>query len=599
MTANTSLNLVDLDFNSLKASFKNYLRDNNQFKDFDYEGSNINVLLDLLAYNSFKNAFFLNMVMSESFLDSAQLRNSVLSHAKELNYTPRSVRSSRARVKVVFTASGESAPYIIAKGSPLTALVKNNSYTFTIPQTLSVSSANSTYQFETDIFEGPYVQDTYVFQSTSAIQKFKLTNKNADTSSLDVRVYEDSNEDYNTYTMATSLLGLDRLSKVFFLQTSEDGYYEIIFGDNNLGRRPKTNSVIVLDYRVSSGSDANGARIFSLDFDPTNADELTNTPEVNVLQSSVDGASAETIDSIKYMAPRHFQTQERAVTATDYKDSLKAAFPEILNVHAFGGEDLSPPEYGKVYISVDVKDVEGLPDSKVRQYYNFIKTRSPFGIVPVFISPEFTYLRVNTNIRYNINITTDSSDTIKNKVKNSVLSFRDTFLGGFGVVLRHSKLESTIDSSDTSIISSVTETLVYKKINPPLDTVTNIKLNFDIALINNVTSVSNTHQNGALHAITSSLFTYGSETAKLEDDGQGNIRISKIKGDFHEKITDIGTVDYNTGVVILNNIKFDAYQDSAIKVFARPRDIDVNVKNNNILTIEPDEVNVSVEQLRE
>ena len=596
--ANTSINLVDLDFASLKGSFKNYLRDQNQFKDYDFEGSNINILLDLLSYNSYKNAFYLNMLLSESFLDSAQLRNSILSHAKELNYLPRSARSSKARVRIEFEATGESAPYIIQKGSPLTTLVKNESYTFTIPETITVSSANTTYSFETDIFEGTYIQDTYTYRQGIENQRFKLTNRNIDTESLTVSVFEDGNEVSDAYKLSTSLLDLDETSKVFFLQPTETGYFEVLFGDNNLGRRPKINSTIVMEYRTSSGELPNGAREFSVDFDPTGSDELNFTPEVNTLENSRDGAEEESIESIRYMAPRHFQTQERAITASDYSIALKGQFPEINAVHAYGGEDLSPPQFGKVFIAVDITNVDGFPESKKIEYRNFIDRRSPFGIRPVFVDPEFSYLSVRSKVRYDVNVTSASRETLKSIIKNAIVDYNEEYLNNFNVILRNSKLETEIDNSDASIISSVTRTRIYKKINPRLGLSENFRINFGVPIIDTIPEKEDLHRATDVHALVSSLFIFNSEQVLLEDDGSGNIRIMKTDGFINEKIKNVGKIDYNTGQIEINGLVVDSFQGSSIKLFVTPVDPDVVASQNSILTIEDNEIIIDLEEVR-
>jgi len=596
--ANTSINLVDLDFASLKGSFKNYLRDQNQFKDYDFEGSNINILLDLLSYNSYKNAFYLNMLLSESFLDSAQLRNSILSHAKELNYLPRSARSSKARVRIEFEATGESAPYIIQKGSPLTTLVKNESYTFTIPETITVSSANTTYSFETDIFEGTYIQDTYTYRQGIENQRFKLTNRNIDTESLTVSVFEDGNEVSDAYKLSTSLLDLDETSKVFFLQPTETGYFEVLFGDNNLGRRPKINSTIVMEYRTSSGELPNGAREFSVDFDPTGSDELNFTPEVNTLENSRDGAEEESIESIRYMAPRHFQTQERAITASDYSIALKGQFPEINAVHAYGGEDLSPPQFGKVFIAVDITNVDGFPESKKIEYRNFIDRRSPFGIRPVFVDPEFSYLSVRSKVRYDVNVTSASRETLKSIIKNAIVDYNEEYLNDFNVILRNSKLETEIDNSDASIISSVTRTRIYKKINPRLGLSENFRINFGVPIIDTIPEKEDLHRATDVHALVSSLFIFNSEQVLLEDDGSGNIRMMKTDGFINEKIKNVGKIDYNTGQIEINGLVVDSFQGSSIKLFVTPVDPDVVASQNSILTIEDDEIIIDLEEVR-
>ena len=600
MAANTSINLVDLDFLSIKASLKNFLRDNPQFQDYDYEGSNINMLLDILAINGYRTAFYQNMSLNESFLDSAILRNSVLSRAKELNYLPKSAKSSRARVKVTFGATGAGAPYTIPKGSLLASSVKNDTFTFTIPSTLVVASANSTYEFETDIFEGYYVSDTYTYSAGTTGQTFQISNRDVDTDSLTVTVYEDGNTAGTTYVRANSLLDLDNTSEVYFIEPTGVGYYNILFGDNNIGKRPKGDSTIVLNYRVTQGSDGNGARVFTLEFDPTGADELTSAITVNTLQSSIDGVEEESLDSIKYNAPRHFQVQERAVTATDYSSILKSQFPEIRAIYAYGGEDLTPPIYGRVYISVDISDVDGLPDSKTEQYRNFLKNRTTFGIVPFFTEPSYTYIKVDTKVRYNINITTKSRETLDAIVRDAIVQFRDDNLDDFNVIFRASRLETEIDASDPSIISSITDLQIYKKTNPQIGELVNIDLTFGTKLRQDLLSEKeDRHPANIISALQTSNFYYKSELCTMDDDGAGNVRIMKIIGGNHERVTNIGTIDYDTGKIQIRDIKFDSYIGQSLRFFCRPEDPDLSAQLNNIVSIEENEIDIALEEVRE
>ncbi len=600
MAANNSISLVDLDFLSIKNSLKNFLRDNEQFQDYDFEDSNINMLLEVLAINGYRTAFYQNMLLNESFLDSAILRNSVLSRSKELNYLPKSAKSARARVKVTFEASGDNAPYTIAKGSLLSTSIKNDTFTFTIPSTLVVASANSTYEFETDIFEGYFVSDTFTYPAGQINETFQISNRAVDTDSLTVTVYEDGNTAGVNYVRATSLLDLDNTSEVYFIEPTGVGYYNILFGDDNIGKRPKGDSTIVLNYRVTQGFDGNGARVFSLEFDPTSADELTSAVTVNTLQSSIDGVEEESLESIKYNAPRHFQVQERAVTATDYQSILRSQFPEIRAIYAYGGEDLSPPIYGRVYISVDISDVDGLPDSKVEEYRKFLKNRTTFGIVPFFTEPSFTYVKVDTKVRYNINITTKSQDTISAIVRDAIVQFRDDNLDDFNVIFRASRLETEIDESDPSIVSSITDLTIYKKTTPTIGELVNIDLDFGTQLRTDLlTDKEDSHPADIISALQTSNFYYKSELCTMDDDGAGNVRIMKIVGGNHERVTDIGSIDYTTGRIEIRDIKIDSYIGQSLRFFVRPEDPDLAAQLNNIVSIEENEIDITLEELRE
>ena len=599
-TSSSSLNLVDLDFFSLKQNFKNYLRNQAQFKDFDFDGSNINVLLELMAYNTFKNSFYVNMLFSEAFLDTAQLRGSVVSHAKELNYVPRSAKSSKARVKISFEATSENQPYIVSKGQGLSAIVKNSNFSFSIPETFSVSSSNNSFSFETDIYEGVYVQDSYVFrQPGETIPRFKITNKNIDTDSLTVTVYTDNSTSGDVYLLTNTLLDLDYKSKVYFLQCNENEYYEVYFGDDILGKRPSEFSTVVLDYRIASGPVADNALQFVLNFNPTGPEnELLGAVQIDTLSHSRGGANVESAESIRYYAPRHFQVQERTVTSSDYEIALQTQFPEISAVHAFGGEERNPPMFGRVYVAIDISNVEGLPDSKVREYQNFLKNRAPFSIEPIIIEPEFAYLQVDAKIRYNINVTKAPVETMRTIITNTILSYRDDNLADFNVVYRDSKLAKLIDDSDISIVSSILDVALYKKIDLVLGSPQALNVQFNCALKNDVPSRGNTYPTGDVWTLTSSPFKFRGLNCMLEDDGNGVVRLVQVDSNTKTKIYDVGTINYDTGEVRLTNIQVDNYLGESIKLYVKPADVDIYVKGNTILTIEDSGINIGVEQLR-
>lgn len=593
---NASMNLTDLDFHGLKNSFKNYLRRQQQFKDYDYDGSSMAILLEELAYNSYKNAFFSNMIHSEGFIDSAQLRTSLFSHSKELNYLPRSTRSARARVRITFEAEGTSQPYVVQKGSQFSTLIKSKSYTFSVPETITVASANTTFQFETDLYEGVYIKDSYVYMSGNN-QRFKITNKNVDTRSIAVTIFEDGSQTGDIYKMTSTLLDLTENSKVFFLQTSETGNYEIYFGDDVLGRQPKLNSTILIDYRISNGTAGNGARVFSVDFDPTGSNELQDTPYVDVIEASKNGNEAEDNESIRYYAPRAFQVQERTVTPSDYEIVLKSEFPEINAVSVYGGEEVDPPRFGKVFVSIDISDVEGLPESKKTSYYNFIKRRAPLSIDAIIIEPERLYLSIYSLVRYNLNITTNSINRIKTLVTSAILDYNTQFLNDFASTLRISQLSRYVDDSDLSIVSNQTVANVYKKWNPTTNTLLSTVIYLDIPLMDNLPTQSAVYSSEDQKTVYSSFFKYNGEICKIEDDSNGVLRIVKFSSDQRVTVKDVGTVDYATGKITINNIIVNEYDGDAIKIFGVPADKDITARKNIIMKLEPAEISVEVQAL--
>ena len=600
-----NLDVVELDYANLKASLKNFLKGQSQFKDYDYDGPNMATLLRLLAYNTYINAFYTNMALSEAHLDSAQLRSSILSHAKTLNYLPRSRRSSQAKVRVTFEATGASQPYTVPKGSTFSAVVKNTSYTFSLPESLILSSANNTFTFESDVYEGFYVQDSYVMEGTDG-ETFRITNQSVDTSSLTVTVFEDGDSVGDTYVFRNNLLDLTELSKVFFLQTNENGYYEVIFGDNVIGKKPAVGSSIVLDYRLATGPDADGAKAFGIDFDPTFSDELNSTPVVTTLQVSKNGSDVELDESIRYFAPRSFQVQERTVVNSDYSIALRAAYPEINVVYAYGGEEADPPQMGKVLIAVDLTDIEGLPDSKIREYTNFLRRRSPFGIDPIFVSPDYLYLDIKSTVRYNVNITTNSTERIATLVENALIEYRDNFLNDFAVSARESELARVIDFADVSIVSNLLDVRAYKRLqNIQLGTPSNYTIEFNLAIRDTLPqNASVTHGVNREHALRSDTFTSNGVEVFLEDTGTtteggtGEIRMIQRQNGQDREVGRVGTINYATGLVTLSSLNISTYSGSFINVYVYPKDADITAAKNTILTIEPANIDIDVEQIR-
>ena len=600
-SSNTEINLntldiVDLDYDSIKTSLKNFLRGQSQFKDYDYDGPNIATLLRLLSFNTYKNAFYTNMALSEAHLDSAQLRSSILSHAKDLNYTPRSSRSARARIAASFTATGESQPYVLQKGSLFSAVVKNTSYSFSLPETLTVASANTSFNFETDIYEGFFVKDSYVLQGEDN-ERFRISNKNVDTRSLTVTVYEDGAEVGDNYIYKQTLLDTTSKSKVFFLQTAEDGYYEILFGDNILGKRPKTNSTVSIDYRISAGPGSNGAKQFSMDFDPTN-NELNSTPIVETIETAKNGREPENNESVRYFAPRNFQIQERTVVDQDYSIALKSAYPEINVIHAYGGEEANPPRMGKVFVSVDLTGVDGLPDNKVREYTTFLRKRSPFGIDPIFVEPDYMYIDIQSLVRYNVNITTNSPERIKTLVIDAIVAYNEINLDNFESTYRESAVSRTIDFADVSIVSSITEIRMYKKINVLLETSSNYVIDYGVAIRDTLPNTSKFNKLDREYAFRSDSFTFNNQIVFMEDDSTGIVRLLKRQNDVDVEIAKIGTIEYEKGIVNISGLNIQNFSGPDLKAYAYPKDKDVTSQKNTILGIEPSNISIQAEEIR-
>ncbi len=624
--ANSSIVLTQLDFDSYKDSLKTFLRSQDRFKDYDFDGSNLSVLLDVLSYNTYQNAFYLNMVSNEMFLDSAKLRDSVISHAKELNYLPRSFRSSSAVIQLVITSTdAEKRSIVIPKGTSFTSRVDDFTYNFSTTENYVITNrtpAGSSLVYESEpirIYEGNYLSDTYTVNYDRPLV-YKISNKRVDIESLSVTVFEDNGTTVQTYKRATSLFGHDGNSKVFFLQPGIGDTYEVVFGDGVVGRKPKNNSACIIEYRTCNGELPNGAFKF------INTARIDNEPNVVIetITAASDGAVAEDLNSIKYNAPRAFTTQERAVTSEDYENLLKANFPEINAVVAYGGEDATPPQFGRIFLSIDLDEVDGLPKIKEAEYKRFLRSRSSVAIEPLFVSPDYTYLYVNTNIKYNINLTGLNPEDIRTFVIDSILNHASTNLNNFGRTLRYSRFIRDIDSAEASIISNETKIELIKYLTPVLSTTVtgsatttsgslvslatsgvvssgqNVTIDFKNALQNDIPGKGSEYLTGDIHVVSSSTFTYnGLSNCRLEDDGDGVMRIVNTSGTNNRTILDIGTVDYDTGIIRINNFNITNYTGTSLKIYAKPRTLDITSVQNVILNILENDVDVTIEQIRE
>lgn len=596
MAANTSINLVNLDFTSLKESFKTYLKTQNTFKDYDFEGSNINVLLDVLSYNTYMNTFYLNMIGNEMFLDSAQLRESVISRAKELNYTPRSFKSARATVTLTIQTDGSVASVTMPKGTTFNTRVGSNTFTFSTDENKVISGANSTFvSNEIVIYEGQYVNDTFTVNNSDTSQRFMLSNPTIDTDSLTVTVLEDNGAEILSYLRATSLFDKQANSQIFFVQGAENDKYEVLFGDGVLGRKPKDNSIVVCEYRICKGELPNGAFKFTSD----GAIQTFSNVAVTTVSAAAQGAIHESIESVKFNAPRYFTTQERAITAEDYRNLLLLNFPEINAVSVYGGEEAVPPVFGKVFIAVDLKNVDGVPDIRKQQYYNFIKPRSSLSIDPVFIDPDFMNVDIFSTVRYNLNTTALNSESLKELILTAIRGFNGTYLDDFNTTLRYSSLVKTIDATDRSILSNDTIIRPIRVVLPDVGVDKSYDIDFAQELENDFADLEKIYPSNYISTIESTNFVVQNKLVNLKDDGKGNITTITLDGTNNVVVNTVGTVDYKTGKVQLKRLNITEYTGSGIKIFARTKRKDISSLLRTILTIKDEDVRINIVSERE
>lgn len=588
--ANSSINLVDLDFNALKNSFKDYLASQARYRDYNFDGSNINVLLDVLAYNTYLNTFYLNMVASEMFLDTAQLRDSVVSHAKELNYLPRSFRSAYANVNISVTPSTTVDSVEIPSKTSFTSRVGSNTYNFVTNESVIITtSSNGVFHANNvSLYEGVYVTDTFVKNGTVDNQRFVLTNPNVDTSSIEITVTENSGTDVYTFVQSYSMFGLSPNSNIFFVQGAESEQYEIIFGDGTSGKLPLDGAVIEATYRVCNGEIPNGADTF------VNNSSIDGHSDVQIKlnREAINGSIPESIESIKFNAPRSFQSQERAVTESDCRTLLTREFPEIQAISVFGGEKEDPPQYGKVFVSVDITNSDGVPDVNKNLYKSYLQDKVPLGITVEVVDPDFVYLSVETNVKYDYNSTTLSAQEIKTIVTQSIIDFNNTNLNDFNAKFRFSNFVSYIDAADSSIINNDTVCRPYFLLSPTLNTNNEYSLSFNSEIL--ITSPTDkTHSIETDKGIFSTNFVYGGLKCQLEDDGIGNLRIVRVTDTSHVEVIKVGTIDYTTGTLSINNFNVSSFTGNGIKVFGNLVNSDFESTLKYILTISTDSINVT------
>ena len=440
-TETKKLQVTELDFDQIKNNLKQFLRNQSEFVDYDFEGSGMAVLLDLLAYNTHYLGFNANMAANEAFLDSAELRSSVVSLSKMLGYTPSSAVSPKAIINLVLTnATGSSVT--MPAGTKFTTTVDNDTYTYVTNSDNTITPTDGVYTFSNvNIYEGTRVTFEYTVDSTNEEQRFIIPNNNVDITTLGVLIQNSvSDATIFTYAKASSQIGVTATSKVYFIQEVEDGKFEIYFGDGVTGVKPSDGNIVKLTYIVTNKSASNTASTFTLS---GTVGGFTGT--VTTVANSSGGTDAENISSIKLNAPLQFSAQDRAVTAADYKTLVKQIYPAASAIQVWGGEDNSVPAYGRVYISIKAKDGTTLTSSDKASIQTQLEDYAVASVRPVISDPETTFITLKTTFKYDSNLTIEDATTLAGKVQTTISKYSDDNLDNFVGVFRHSAL-STINN---------------------------------------------------------------------------------------------------------------------------------------------------------
>jgi|TARA_R110000796_G_scaffold53609_4_gene125745 hypothetical protein len=596
--ANPKTPITELDFDAIKDQFKVYLQTQTQFKDYNFEGSNLSALLDVLAFNSYNNNFYTNMALNEMFLDSAVLKNSIVSHAKELNYIPRSRKSAKAIVDILITdTTSNESTITIPQYFALSANYQGESYNFVTNESYTArrTEVGKYVAQNVELFEGEmlvsFQKEGFIVDADGVLRVF-LTNNEVDTDSIVVFVDAEATDDQNIFSRANTIYGVKPTDKVFYLEPYLDEKYSIYFGKNQFGLQPEEFEDVRVRYRICSGTEPNGANTFGNGFIGENG-----VVSATVVQAASGGQERESMESIRYFAPKSLQVQERAVTTKDYEVLLQQAFPEITAVSAYGGEQLDPPQFGRVAISVFLNDNTRIISSTLsNSYLGYLKERAPLGIEPIFKQTEFVYADMTVSVNYSKKNTEKSASDIEALVRAAIQKYSDDNLEAFDRTLRSSKLSAIVDALDSGILSNEISAVPIIEYSPPLNFNTNPTFRFETSLVRpyNYQAV-----NGFANfkpAVKSSPFDIDGSCVFFQDDGNGNIMI--ITDDVvNPQIINptAGSVDYTKGEVKLTNFKVEAFTGSAIKVTAKTIDNDIKSPQGRVFILRDTDVKIVME----
>jgi hypothetical protein len=571
---------TNLDFDQIKTSIKDYLRANSTFTDFDFEGSNFSVLIDTLAYNTYITAFNSNMIVNESFLDSATLRENVVSLARNIGYVPRSRTAAKALVSFNVPVTSNTSVVTLPAGLVCVGSVDNTSYTFSIPDDISANVVNGVASFNSiDAYQGTFLTKQFIVDG-SLDQRFILNNSFIDTSTISVYVRGINDSGLGVeYFSVDNILEVNSNSKIYLLQEVQDEKYELLFGDGLIGQKLENNSVITVNYIVTDGEEGNGASSFSFAGSIRNAEGATiNIGSVSITtnQSSQNGSEIESVDSVKYFAPRIYSSQYRAVTSRDYEAIIKKIYPDTESVAVVGGEELDPPEFGTVSISIKPKNGTFVSDFNKQQIINKLRQYSISGINQKIIDLKLLYVEIDSSIYYNYN-QVSSLESLKTKVINSLTEYsKSVDLNSFGGRFKYSKVLQIIDNTDTSITSNITKVKIRRDLKALINQFTQYELCFG----------NKFHINCDGFNIKSTGFKISgeSETVYLtdvpnNDEKSGLISVVKPLSDGSTRVVvkSAGTVDYIKGEITLGplNIISTSKPNDIIEIQAFPESNDV------------------------
>ncbi len=595
---------TNLDFEDLRVQIKEYLRANSNFSDFDFEGSNFSILIDTLAYNSYINAYNTNMAVNESFIDSATLRENVVSLARNIGYVPRSTRASIARISFTVNVANMNARTVKLKaGVAVLGAIENGNYIFSVPEDITVTPNSSGIAAFTDIpvYEGNLLKKTFTIDDSQVAPKYILPNQNIDTSTIRVETVGSGIENYIPYQ---NIFDVDSTSRLFLTQEVEDEKYQILFGDGILGKKPENGSTLNITYIVTNGSAANGANNFNFaghlvySQGSTETTVTSGVSAITTVEQAVNGDEIEPIDSVKYLAPRVYSSQYRAVTSNDYTALIPFLYPNVESVTAYGGEELDPPQFGKVFITVKPKNGEFISDVTKDAIKRDLKKYTVAGIRQEFIDLHYLYVEYDSTVSYDPSFVANASD-LKSRILSSLSAYaKSADINSFGGRVKYSKLLNIIDKVDTGITSNITNLIMRRNMVP----LTNQLANYEICYGNRF------HADTEGFNIRSSAFqiegvegdVYLTDIPDGGSTNMGTVRFFTYVGNVVKYInTNAGRVYYDKGEILiypvnivsttlLNRIEIEVVPESNDILAKENMYIVLDTTGNSILTLKED-----------
>jgi len=572
---------VNLDYDQIKSSIRDYLRANTNFTDYDFEGSNLSIIIDALAYNTYTTAYNTNMAANECFLDSATLRENVVALARNIGYVPRSRRSARAKISFTVDGLSETSTLTINSGIICNGAGDNTNYIFCIPEDITTPVTEGVAEFNNvEIYEGNFVSQEFTVDSSLFNQRYILDNSFIDTSTIKVKVKSSSTATSSvTYQQIDNIIGITSTSSSYLLQEIEDERYELIFGDNVIGKKLSNNNVITVSYIVTDGKEGNGASEFSFVGNITNQDGGSINADlislVSTDEKSRDGDDIESISSIKYYAPRIYSSQYRAVTSSDYESVLGYIYPNVESVTAFGGEEMSPPRFGKVFISVKPRNGDFLSDETKRELVSKLKSYAVAGIVPEFIDLKYLYVEIQTSPYYNPSLNDDSSN-LKTNVSNALTQYsRSIDVNKFGGRFKYSKAVSLIDSIDSSITSNITLVTIRRNLKAVVGQFAQYEVCYGNRFHTQETSYNVVSTGFTIEGVTGVV--YLSDEVINREKGRIFFFTYNEGGTPNIVKKNAGTVDYMTGEVLIDtvNILSTVIANNVVEIQAIPHSNDI------------------------